>query len=182
MTPEEKQIFLDIRNACVEGKIYYKKNAFKIDDRINLEFTVNHLNESEYISHIKHTTWGGRDNLNFKNVFSHNFHIYDVGRYGYFKALEEFMMSPFKNEFIFDRTDLFLSLIKTLGIMHVDEYNSLILGLWGKTIYTFADESIYVVEKGDILLSPTGKPHSGFALANRGVATWGMWLKKNGDK
>ena len=144
------------------------KNAINFSETVDFNFISKLLNRNNFESHIS---------SNWLNVYVLNsvFKITGVQKDPFFQDLYLKMNRDYNIEKI--QSDLFIFMSMKIGgvsITHKDEYDVIIIGGYGKTLYIVEDEEYYV-NAGDILRIPKNYTHTALGITPRIIFSYGKY-------
>jgi len=144
------------------------KNAVNFSETVDFNFISKLLNRNNFESHIS---------SNWLNVYVLNsvFKITGVQKDPFFQDLYLKMNKDYNIEKI--QSDLFIFMSMKIGgvsITHKDEYDVIIIGGFGKTLYIVEDEEYYV-NAGDILRIPKNYTHTALGITPRIIFSYGKY-------
>jgi len=156
--------------------IVYFKNAIDYKSKFYFEDLFKLLEMSNFRSEIKYSPDVG---LNYKDVFSHVFEIFNVRRHPKINLIHNQLSEIFNKHFEDDgfRPDIFTSFKGNIGNTHVDNEDVFIFGLYGTVYYNIPSENnIYEIKESDALYIPRRTPHAAHSFNKRIVVSWSRFL------
>jgi hypothetical protein len=144
------------------------KNAINFSETVDFNFISKLINRNNFESHIS---------SNWLNVYVLNsvFKITGVQKDPFFQDLYLKMNRDYNIEKI--QSDLFIFMSMKIGgvsITHKDEYDVIIIGGYGKTLYIVEDEEYYV-NVGDVLKIPKNYTHTALGITPRIIFSYGKY-------
>jgi hypothetical protein len=168
-------MFDKITQAIRHGKVLHLPNALMLENNINFNTVGKLLNSNNYKNRIQINKNVG---INENDIFCNPFQIRKVEDAPEIRPLHKIICNGLKH-FNIDQADIFFSFKRSIGAAHVDEENSLILGVYNNAMYRFDTQDITIhLKPGDLLLSPSGLPHFALSYQERIILSWGLREKK----
>ena len=144
------------------------KNFCSFKEPIDFNFLSKLLDNNNLESHIS-SNW-----LN-SYVFESVFKINNVEKETFFKEIFNLLNEKYNQENKKSDLYIFFSMVSgTKSITHKDNYDVIIIGLYGTTIYRVENEH-FTVEPGDLLRIPKNVIHKAIGLTPRIILSYGIY-------
>lgn len=144
------------------------KNFCSFKEPIDFNFLSKLLDNNNLESHIS-SNW-----LN-SYVFESVFKISNVEKETFFKEIFNLLNEKYNQENKKSDLYIFFSMVSgTKSITHKDNYDVIIIGLYGTTIYRVENEH-FTVEPGDLLRIPKNVIHKAIGLTPRIILSYGIY-------
>ena len=164
-----------ITQAIEESKPTFIPNAFPFKPDVDFNVLTKIINSGNGASKIKVQPPVG---LNQSDVLLNPFQYTDVQNSKEVNPIHTLIFKNLSDRYNIDRADFFFSMKRSIGVAHIDKENSLILGVYNKTIYRFENLDITIsIGPGDVLLSPSGHTHFAMSYQERIILSWGLYKK-----
>ena len=164
------KIPLERNQSIKNNKVTFVKNCIDLNNTLDFNLLISFIEKSDTDILIK----GDKENM-----LKSNMQIKKVeNNFQNFKEIFDNVRNDF--DYSFDKRDegdLFFSFKSNPGNTHVDGEDVFIFGLYGITVYKIIDQnnSILMMEKGDMLFIPKGIPHKVISLSERIVLSLGLF-------
>ena len=143
------------------------KNFYRFKENIDFNFISNLLDRNNFISSIS-SNW--ISDYILESVFT----IKDVESDVVFKEILNLLNNTYNKQNKKIDIDLYFSFVTgNKSITHRDNYDVLILGLYGKTLYKVEQEEFYL-EPGDLISISKNKLHKAIGLTPRICLSYGI--------
>jgi len=144
------------------------KNFCSFKEPIDFNFLSKLLDNNNFESYIS-SNW-----LN-SYVFESVFKISNVEKETFFKEIFNLLNEKYNQENKKSDLYIFFSMVSgTKSITHKDNYDVIIIGLYGTTIYRVENEH-FTVEPGDLLRIPKNVIHKAIGLTPRIILSYGIY-------
>ena len=144
------------------------KNFCSFKEPIDFNFLSKLLDNNNLESHIS-SNW-----LN-SYVFESVFKINNVEKETFFKEIFNLLNEKYNQENKKSDLYIFFSMVSgTKSITHKDNYDVIIIGLYGTTIYRVENEH-FTVEPGNLLRIPKNVIHQAIVLTPRIILSYGIY-------
>ena len=144
------------------------KNFCSFKETIDFNFLSNLLDRNNFETQFS-SNWLG--NYLFESVFK----IQNVENDNFFKEIFNLLNINYNKEN--KRSDLFIFFSLVSGnksITHRDDYDVLIIGMYGKTIYKIENE-YFTLEPNDLIIIPKNQLHKAIGLTPRICLSYGIY-------
>ena len=152
------------------NKSSFVKNFITFNEILDFNFISNLVNKNNFESSIS-SNW--MESFILESVFK----IKNVQNDFFFKEMFLLLNNNYNKEKNHATIDLYFSMVSgSKSITHKDDYDVLIIGMYGKTLYIVEEEE-FIVEPGDLLSIPKNKLHKAMGISPRIIASYGVNLK-----
>lgn len=144
------------------------KNFCSFKETIDFNFISNLLDRNNFETHFS-SNWANN------HVFESVFKIQNVESDNFFKEIFNLLNKNYNKEN--KKSDLFIFFSMVSGnksITHKDNYDVIIIGLYGKTIYKIENE-LFTLEPSDLLFIPKNKLHKAIGVTPRICLSYGIY-------